>query len=683
MKHLRVRAPLAAAAALAWTLPAQAGSFAEDGSFAFDPASVSRLDFEAAAGEGGQGGGGASSSASSGGGATDPPPALHGAGSLELMQFQGVDLAVDVLAERRTYRVSAWVHGGETNADLEVTYPGSASVDELAALYPTGRMTSDGWIEMANDHVRIEGDRGPKVTVGLFSPSGSRVDAIELVPDGELAPDTVNQPCGGLMHPGTCGAEQLCIYSVCRNMGGSVPPIPADRDDVADYMANRLRFLFGPNLERALDFPSVENALTQMKLATDKWAYWNGLMLAIRRLHDGHTTTSSISDFVLQNKKPITACFIEGDADLTHGVAPKDPAYLDVLVSHTGADHALDLRPGDRLVSIDGEHPIAWARSLVDVVWGLSPTSNHRTFAELAEQLRGLIARYAHEIAVIRCDATAGTCDATPETIVIAELPTLAAGEAIQSTSCDNRPLRHLPSSPANHDQGSSTVYGGIVNDSDATEGIYGIEWESLYTTNGSDGSGAALKQNVALWKASANGVILDHRSGNGGTMLANQILWAFNAPQKTMNVYLDRQIAEAAPLTQPEALALFELGEGKGFADVAGTPSPTTIPMALLLTRDVSASDWLPLGYKGAPGVRIFAPFETNGGFSTRYAFGYWLGMSYVIAVGDSIDPDGRTLNGTGVSPDEIVLPKQSDLLMGRDTLYEAGLAWVRSQLP
>ncbi len=34
-------------------------------------------------------------------------------------------------------------------------------------------------------------------------------------------------------------------------------------------------------------------------------------------------------------------------------------------------------------------------------------------------------------------------------------------------------------------------------------------------------------------------------------------------------------------------------------------------------------------------------------------------------------------------ISPDEIVMPKQSDLVVGKDTVYEAALAWVRSQLP
>ena len=31
---------------------------------------------------------------------------------------------------------------------------------------------------------------------------------------------------------------------------------------------------------------------------------------------------------------------------------------------------------------------------------------------------------------------------------------------------------------------------------------------------------------------------------------------------------------------------------------------------------------------------------------------------------------------------PDEVILPRQSDLLAGKDTLHEAALAWVRAHL-
>src|SRR5262249_34050931 len=113
------------------------------------------------------------------------------------------------------------------------------------------------------------------------------------------------------------------------------------------------------------------------------------------------------------------------------------------------------------------------------------------------------------------------------------------------------------------------------------------------------------------------------------------------------------------------------------------GTTTPVTdVPVALLLTEDVSASDWLPLGMKGAPKAKLFGPFQTNGAFSTRYSFGYWLSMSYVAASGDTFVVDGTTQNGRGVEPDVIVLPKQSDLIAGRDSVYEAALAWVRKEL-
>jgi hypothetical protein len=39
-------------------------------------------------------------------------------------------------------------------------------------------------------------------------------------------------------------------------------------------------------------------------------------------------------------------------------------------------------------------------------------------------------------------------------------------------------------------------------------------------------------------------------------------------------------------------------------------------------------------------------------------------------------------TLCGRGVYPDEVVLPRQSDLLEGRDTVHEAAVAWLREEI-
>jgi C-terminal processing protease CtpA/Prc len=101
-----------------------------------------------------------------------------------------------------------------------------------------------------------------------------------------------------------------------------------------------------------------------------------------------------------------------------------------------------------------------------------------------------------------------------------------------------------------------------------------------------------------------------------------------------------------------------------------------------MLTHRDGSASDYLPEGMKGAPKTRLFGPGPTAGAFSTFIQFSYWGGISFQLASGDTIRKDGTPLIGRGVVPDEIVEQKQSDLLAGKDSIHEAALAWVRSEL-
>lgn len=648
---------------------ARAGTFTPEGAFLFDPQAAVTLDFEEPA-EGA------------------PPPvedagALHGTKVLVLGAFEGGDIEVTLPKELRSYRATAWIRGAEAVATVEVSY--SDRVDDVAVLYPTGRVTSDGWVEVQNEGIRIDGPRATKVTLGAFAPYGAALDAFELVPDGgaEVFPPTPNASCGGIADTSACAADQLCVFNECRNAGGWVPKIPDDRDRVTAYLESRLTLLFGPFYERAFHLPSSLLAIEQMKAASGPWSFWNSFALSIRRLHDGHTSTGNVSDSVLRNRRSLGVCFIEGDADLTHVTAPKDPEHLDVLVSHVKTGNVLGMRAGDRLLKVDGKHPIAWARSLIESHWSLPPVSNPRTFAELSSSLHRLIGRYAGSIEVIRCDAAQGTCG-SPETISIADIPFNAPGMPSGNVTCDNRPLRHLPDAPEDHgNDAPSGVYSGIVVESDEAEGIYGLEWESMYTTTGTDGVGAGLKSAVSTWKtAPAKGVILDHRTGTGGTILAPRILWGYSVPRHASDYYEDRQRFEDELPAQAEAQAVFDAAVMEGTVSYAGTQNPVKdVPVAVLITEDVSASDWFALGMKGAPKVKLFGPYETNGAFSTRYAFGYWLGMSVVLAVGDTFLPEGGTANGTGVAPDEIVMPLQSDLVAGKDTVFEAALAWVRSE--
>jgi len=114
-----------------------------------------------------------------------------------------------------------------------------------------------------------------------------------------------------------------------------------------------------------------------------------------------------------------------------------------------------------------------------------------------------------------------------------------------------------------------------------------------------------------------------------------------------------------------------------------AGSSKPhSDIPVALLLTWDVSASDFLPYELKGGKRVRLFGPGPTMGAFGTFYQYSYWGGLLWSLAAQDSISPEGVTMTGHGVIPDELILPTQSDLLKGRDTLHDAAVAWIRKEM-
>jgi hypothetical protein len=70
-------------------------------------------------------------------------------------------------------------------------------------------------------------------------------------------------------------------------------------------------------------------------------------------------------------------------------------------------------------------------------------------------------------------------------------------------------------------------------------------------------------------------------------------------------------------------------------------------------------------------------------GAFGTFMQYSLWGVMHWSIGIEDSIAPDGTLMCTHGVVPDEVVLPKQSDLLAGKDTLHDAAMAWIRTELP
>jgi hypothetical protein len=449
---------------------------------------------------------------------------------------------------------------------------------------------------------------------------------------------------------------------------------------MVDVMQSKLRVFFGGRKTRLEDLPEALAILESIRWVDDAWAFWHGWARAVNRLHDWHTSLSGPIGGIGRNKR-LDACFIEGVADLTQASWPSDPRYRDLLVSHVGSGDAAGLTAGDRLVAVDGKHPIEWALGLRDAEWGLWLASDSTVYAEVAERMRSLITKYATSFTVLRC--AAGSCAVVPETIVVADLPEPQGGRAVR---CDNRPFYHLQSGnpAADHDVGYQFFRGRIAGTSDQ-EAIYGFVWDTL--AGGGDPNGwvnGNIQTAIDDFKANARGVILDHRAGSGGTLDGAELVTTLVRPPTTPLVFHSPMpvAGSLGPDTAAEGVELFKQFDSVSPMRAGAADHDPDLPVALLLHRDGSASDFMPFAMKGAPKVRLFAPFPTAGAFSTFYYLQYWGGVALQLASGDSIASDGRALLGHGVEPDVVVQHTQSDLQAGRDALHEAALAWVRQEL-
>jgi hypothetical protein len=595
-------------------------------------------------------------------------------------QQSGFRVAVTLPAENRSYRVAVWVRHARVSARIVAEYTEeSARPSDTAYLFPTGRVTSDGWVELVTNPMSITGRDLDSAYVRIEA-TDVDVDAIEIVPEGEY---DAGGTCFGAFDP-VCGPEAICVGERCRPGRNFVPPLPAEKDREAftKYLISRVQKFFGGKLSRAQYLPSALAKMSEMSSAQTPWQYWGAFAHGVRLLHDWHTSMSSAIE---QQNGPrrLGVCFIEGEADLTQTVWPSTVGRADILVANVGPEATQSLVPGDRLVAVDGEHPIDWAKKLLAIHWGFHVATDPNVDADLAESMRGLITRYAKSFSVIRCQTTGPSCASTVETISVKDLAT--SGEV---PSCDNRPSYHLDNPPES--TGEITVFHQVpffpwqdrVSDSPVGEDIYGMTFDNLY--------GPVLTPSFQtsnqFFRDNARGVILDHRAGNGGTIDAPQALTELIRPteENAASTGFMEFAGYDGPQTPEEGVALWQhLKSAVSTIYTIGSANPDLeLPVALIIHRDGSASDWLPLGFKGAPNARVFGPHQTAGAFSSFYQFGYWSRIDFQLASGDTILPDGSALIGHGVEPDEIVNHTQTSLLSGKDLPYEAALAWVRKNL-
>ncbi len=678
----RSLAPGAAAVVLMHQGVARAATFDPAGHLVFDPAAVAVQSFEdsGSTAEGGtfQVTCDKTCAWETHGGEPGDELALEGSRYVHINAIQDpfdVDLPLPGVDASYVFRV--WVRHGRASARAVFEYTSAERDSEVGYMFPTGRVTSDGWVELASNPVSVTGSDLSRAYVRLDSTEAD-VDAIEAVPAGDYDPGS---PCLGAFDP-VCGPDSVCVSERCRQGARYVPPLPpiAYRNSVVDYMIGRVQHFFGGHYSRTHYLPTALAEMDEMRTATTPWSFWNDYFQGVRLLHDWHTDTSSAIG-IHTSPRRLGVCFVEGQGDLSHSTWPSTAGHEDVLVAYTGPDNTMGLHPGDRLVAVDGENPIEWARSLTHANWGYHAADDPHVDADFVEAMRDLITSYARNFSVIRCDSSTMTCSDTIETIPVTDVPELPPGG--QVAYCDNRPAYHLANPPS--PEATSLHYAGFydwrdaVVDSKPGEDIYGITWDSLYGPQVDQ----FLQDSIDFFRQNARGVILDHRAGNGGTIDAPEKLTEL--VRKPFDLSIGPKFMSVAdydgPDTQAEGLQIFQTGNGTLYH--VGSDNPDLkLPVALIIDRDGSASDWLPLGMKGAPDVKIFGPHQTAGAFSSFYQFQYWSRLSFQMASGDTIDYQGNALLGHGIQPDVIVDHTQTALMQGKDLPYEAALAWVRGHL-
>jgi carboxyl-terminal processing protease len=109
--------------------------------------------------------------------------------------------------------------------------------------------------------------------------------------------------------------------------------------------------------------------------------------------------------------------------------------------------------------------------------------------------------------------------------------------------------------------------------------------------------------------------------------------------------------------------------------------PNATNAPLAILVDgSSASTSEIFAGGMQDLKRARVFGSRSAGAALPSafiRLANGE--GFQYIIA--NYISESGETLEGQGVTPDEIVIPTQNELLAGKDPVMDRALAWIISR--
>lgn len=616
----------------------------------------------------------------------------------------------------RRVELRLWQRAAGTEAQVQLRWAigeGNDSYTPGTVIFvPTGRATTDGWVELSSGPVDflLGGVLAPtdlvlydrhvlaafvNYQIDLSSEVRVLLDGFEVLDLGPAAvPSTT---CTALNERTVCGDDLgVCHFGRCADAAAVMGTVPSSESVRADYVQRRIFEMQAFNGVRAGQHADPDFALGMMDaLAGPPRDFWPTITAAYERLRDGHGSPPIVN----YDYSGIAAgmCIYLGEADLLPqgGIAP--------LVYEARADKPTSeaVRPGDVLVSIDGVSVEQWrlaagrffyytgdlesrdALLMPDVVAAAIKTGARLEFAR-CERLDGVACSEA-EVETIEVDFGA----LVGELIYAGTVPQ----NAQRGLNCDFRFLDAVPGARTN----AYEYAAGRVED-----GVSIVQFNGFPSRYWQGGQAWASAMDTALGGSGVSHVLLDQRRGDGGTFdavvhLTNHVMRSSDRVITETHPWYaaepsNEELASLRACLQSDAYTCGNL-YAQAMPEFARNSDASTARLAVLFGRDVSGNDFFSraLLHRAAP-TRTFGSTRTWGAFGFSCPLpghiGEVLGGNFqctdsVFYQGSAAPLAGEFVweSGTGVAPDVIVYQKQSDAVNGVDTLIAAAMAWLAEE--
>lgn len=617
------------------------------------------------------------------------------------------------LANER-FEVRFWAKSEGSDPHLEVLYRSSATRTPLdgstlptagVRAIPTGRETSDGWVEYSTGALdgtvlgrNVYGffvvparngiDLGDPTSGSAFTEKGTfLLDALEILPLGGTALKSAS--CTDTTTDSVCGPGGECLAGSCvpaETIWGALPSAAQRKEIVARALFVQKTLQGDRSVVSRL--PAYQAKLAALVDATSPRAFSGGLEHALIELRNMHTSgsrltaaTSLYSEIAYQTAGAVGGCFGLVDRDV--GGSGPGFAVFDAAPNAT-------VKRGDVLVKVDGEDALAWVRRAYVAYAGVAPGEAVSDDVFAAISIGDLTSYHAREVTLERC--TDATCTSKTEvTVKIADRVRASivdgrVAELVYTIPCDGRLSRlgTLGSGPP-----ESETFRSVPKDAN---GVARIEFDGF-------SSNAFQSQAEQAFSDATPKYLVDARLGRGGQRANASYLLDLLFPRDTSPtlLMLGRSLLDA-PLDAALACSgqnTFECFFGGALVlrpSGTGTASRLSAKMAWINGASVSANDIVPLFVKGRPNSRIFAAVPSAGAYGAIGQIGSLLPGRSMETIQLEDSRPGKDLesaktaplaSGKGVVPDVIVVQKLSDLLQGKDTAVLAAEAWLAEGAP